>query len=41
MWQLDVIMICVLLLAVRPLREVYTEVRNWLERQEAHRRSQQ
>jgi len=38
MWQVDIIMVGVVALAVKPTLEAIRAVRNWLHRREAERR---
>ena len=40
MWQVDVIMVCAVLVALEPARQLYQSAKNWLDRRAVHLRNQ-
>lgn len=40
-WQLDIIMVCVCLLAIDPAIRLKVAIENWFHRQAVHRRSKE
>lgn len=39
LWDLGLITICAIVMAIEPASKLVTQVRNWVHRQQVHRRS--